>query len=38
MWFGGQKVGIDHKMWWFESDFGAKNEQKKAVFCPFKMS
>jgi len=36
MWFGGEKVGFDHKMPWFENDFWTKFEQKNALFCPLK--
>jgi hypothetical protein len=37
LWFEGQKVDFNHNMLWFEGDFGAKNEQKNAVFCPLKI-
>jgi hypothetical protein len=37
MWFGGQKIDFGHKMLWFESNFGTKNERKNAVFCPLKI-
>jgi hypothetical protein len=32
LWFGQEKVGIDHKMLWFKIDFEAKNELENDVF------
>jgi hypothetical protein len=36
MWFGGEKVGFDHKLLWFGRDFWAKKSEKMMFFDPQK--
>jgi hypothetical protein len=37
MWFGWKKIDFDHKMLWFESNFGAKIGLKNDGICPLKI-